>query len=116
MPSDTDTDTVVSASTVPPPAAAAVTVTDRFDIPSAIEVCAPWVPPSASTDRSMVPAPVISMEAPLTVTPGAEPPTARASTSDITVSVLAVSVNVPDFDPVPAAMTRSNVSWPAGIE
>ena len=107
---------MVSVSAVPPPAADAVTFTGRFAVPSATEVCAPSVPASVSTDRSMVPSSVIVNEAPLTVTPGAEPPTARASTSDITVSVLAVSVNVPDFDPVPAAMTRSNVLWPAGIE
>ena len=107
---------MVSVSAVPPPGTAAVTFTDRFDTPSATAVCAPSAPASVSTDRSMVPESVIVNEAPLTVTPGAEPPTAKASTSDITESVLVVSVNVPDFDPVPAAMTRSNVLWPAEIE
>ena len=54
---------VVSDSTAAPPAADAVTVTDRLETPSAIEVCAPEVPPSASTDRSTAPESVIVKEA-----------------------------------------------------
>ena len=110
MPAPTDTDTVMSVSAVPPPDTAAVTVTVRLDTPSAIEVWAPSVPLSASTDRSTVPESSIVNDAPLTVKPEAVPPTARASASDTTASVLVVSVKVPDFDPVPAAIVISNES------
>ena len=59
---------------------------------------------------------MIVKDAPFTVNPEAEPPTDRTSASDITVSVLAVNVNVPDPDDAPAAIVTSNDSWPAGIE
>ena len=54
--------------------------------------------------------------APLTVKPAAAPPTARASVSAATASALVVRGKVPDLDPVPAAITTSNESWPDGIE
>ena len=101
---------VVSDSTVPPPDTEAVTVTCRADTPSPIEVCAPFASGSASTDRSIVPESVIVNDAPLTVNPGAAPPTASASVSATTESVLVVSGNAPDFDPVPAAITTSKES------
>ena len=66
--------------------------------------------PSASTERSMVPTPPISSEAELTVNPEAEPVIDKASCSAAALSELVVSVKVPDFDPVPAAITTSNVS------
>ena len=116
MPAPTDTDTVVSDSTVPPPDTAAATVTDRADTPSAIEVWPPCAPLSASTDRSMVPASAIVNEAPFTVNPEAVPETANTSTSEITASVLVVNVKVPDPDDAPAAIVTSKVSPPEGIE
>ena len=72
--------------------------------------------PSASTDKSMAPPPPISSEAELTVKPEAEPVIDNASASAATLSVLVVSVNVPDPDEAPAAIVTSNVSWPDGIE
>ena len=66
--------------------------------------------PSASTDRPMLPEPVIVNEAELTVNPEAEPPTDNASASPTTLSVLVVRVNVPDPDDAPAAIVTSNVS------
>ena len=64
--------------------------------------------PSASTDRSMVPTPPMSSEAGLTVNPEAEPVIDNASASAATLSVLVVSVNVPDPDDAPAAIVTSN--------
>ena len=120
MPRPTATLTVVSDSTVAPPAAVAVTVTERFDIPSASEVCAPWVPPSASTDKSMVAAsesPIVNDAEP-TVSPAAEvePVIDKASASAATLSSTVVRVKVPDPDDPPAAIVASNESWPDGIE
>ena len=87
-----------------------------MEIPSPIDVWLPCAPPSASTDRSMVPTSVIAKDAPFTVNPEAVPETANTSCSPARLSVLVVSGNVPDFDPVPAAITTSKVSSPAGIE
>ena len=106
--------TVVSAARVVEPASAAATVTVRPDIPSPSEVWAPWVPPSASTERSMTvgaPSPSsIDNEALFTVTPAAdaEPVIFNASVSPATSSSVVERVNVPDFDPVPAAIVISN--------
>ena len=114
MPRPTVTLTAAADSTAAPPDTAAVTVTDRFDIPSAIEVCAPWVPPSASTDKPMVAAsesPIVS-EALLTVTPAAvvEPVTERASASAVTLSSRVLSVKVCEADDPPAGIVISNES------
>ena len=117
MPAPTDTEIVVSPSTVAP-LTAAVTVTDRFDTPSPIEVWAPWVPPSASTDRATVPESPIVNDAELIVKPDAEvvPVIDRASASAVTLSVLVVIVNVPEPLDEPSAIVISNDSSPAGIE
>ena len=109
---------VVSDSTAAPPETAAVTVTDRLETPSAIEVCAPRVPPSASTDKSTAPESVIVREAELIVTPEAvvEPVIDSASDSAVTRSVLVVIVNVPEPLEEPESIVTSNDSSPAGIE
>ena len=114
MPDPTDTDTVVSASTTPP-GAAAVTVTVRTDTPSPIESWSPFVSGSASTDRSMVPLPVMVRDADPTVNPDAEPVIDNASASATTLSVWVVNVKAPDADDAPAAITASNDSSPSGI-
>ena len=118
MPAATTTLTVAAFSTVPPPDTAAVTVTDRFDTPSSMEVWAPPVPPSASTDRTTVPVSEIVNDAPLTVnpSPAAAPVIDRASVSAATLSERVVNVNVPDPDDDPAEIVTSNESWPDGIE
>ena len=112
MPAPTVTRTAVSASTVREPAAAAVTDTDREDTPSSMEVCAPSVPPSASTDRSITNASpsLIVRDAPLTATPGAvvEPAIDKASDSPAASSSTVFTTNTPDLLPAPAAMIRSN--------
>ena len=74
------------------------------------------MPPSASTDRSMVPVSLIVKVAPLTVKPEAEPVIDKASASPIRLSVFVVRVNVPDFAPVPAAITTSKDASSAGME
>ena len=80
MPAPTDTDTVVSPSTTPP-GAAAVTVTVRADTPSPIESWSPFASGSASTDKAMVPLPVMVRDAEPTVKPEAEPVIDNASAS-----------------------------------
>ena len=112
--------TAVSDSTVSEPATVAVTFTERFDTPSAIEVWAPWAPPSASTDK---PTAAVSESlrvsgAELTVSPAVvvEPAIDKASASATTLSSTVVRVKVPDPDDPPAAIVTSNESWPDGIE
>ena len=114
MPAAADTLTVVSAS-AKPPGAAAVTVTVRFDTPSAIEFCSPSVSASASTDSSMVPLPVMVKDAPVTVKPEAAPVIDNASDSANTLSLWVVSVKVPEPDDASCAITTSNDSPPAAI-
>ena len=61
---------------------------------------------------------MISSDAELTVRPSAaaEPPIdSSSSISPAASSSVVDSVNVPDFDPVFAAITTSKVSWPEGI-
>ena len=112
MPAPTATLTAVSASTVSDPAAVAVTFTDRLVTPSPIEVWAPWVPLSASTDRSTVGAsesPIVNGVDPLKVRPAreADPPTDKASDSPVTLSSVVLRVKVFVSDTVsPAAMVR----------
>ena len=112
MPAATVIRTAVAASTVRESAAAAVTDTVREDTPSSMEVCAPSVPPSASTDRSIDNASpsLIARDAPLIETPAAvvEPVIDRASASPAVSSSAVFRTNTPDLLPAPAAMTRSN--------
>ena len=83
-----------------------------------MEVWAPGVPPSASTDRSTVASesPIVN-DAELTVSPDMveEPLIDSASASADTLSSAVDSVKVPDPDDDPAAITTSKVSPPAGM-
>ena len=59
---------------------------------------------------------VISSDAERTVSPSAAAPSIDNESVSPAASSSAVDrVNVPDFDPVPAAIVTSKVSWPEGI-
>ena len=60
---------------------------------------------------------VISSDAEPTVSPSAaaDPPIDNESVSPAASSSAVDRVKVPDFDPVPAAIVTSKVSWPEGI-
>ena len=101
------------------PANVAVTFTDLADTPSAIEV---WTPEalSASTDRSIAgtlsPSVIVNDVRVTETAAETEPVMSNASDSPAALSSTVVSVNVPDPDDAPAAITTSKVSSPAGIE